>query len=70
MQIKFNIGKNTSKKYKVEAIKNNAIYAKDLKSSFLLGFFIIQLLNKIIFKKKIQKPYLATKQFKNLISLF
>ena len=42
-QIEFDIGDNNSKKYEVEIIWDNIVYARESKSSYLLGFYYLVL---------------------------
>lgn len=66
--IEFEVG--DSKKYKVKAIQNSAIYVKESKSGYLIRFYYLVSWKKYLEEVNIWEPALAVQHLKKLINLF
>lgn len=69
-QINFDIGTNESRKYKVEAIWNSAVYTRELELGHLARLHYIVLWKSCLKEKNTWEPYSAIQNFKKLINLF
>lgn len=65
-----NTDDNDNKEYKVEAIRNSAIYARKSESGHLLGLYYLAFWKSYQKEENIWKSYLAVQHFKKLISSF
>ena len=68
-QIEFNAGNNDSRKYKVKAIWDSAVYTKESESGHLLSLYYLVLWKRYSEKENIWKPVSAIQQLRKLISL-
>ena len=68
--LELDAGNKDSKKYKVEAIWDNAVYANKLESGHLPGLYYLVVWKGYLKKENIWELLLAVQQLKKLISFF
>ena len=64
------VGDNNSEKYKMEAIRNSAVYTRELKSDHILSFYYLILWKEYSEEKNIWEPTLTVQHLKKLINSF
>ena len=69
-QIEFDTGNDDSGEYEVEAIWDNAVFAKESKSGYLLSLYYLVLWKGYPEKENTWEPTSAVKRLRKLISLF
>ena len=69
-QIKFDVGDNKSREYKVEAIRDSAVYVRESKSGYLLGFYYLVSWKEYPEEENTWEPASAIQHLRKLISLF
>ena len=69
-QIKFDAGDNESRKYKMEIIRDSAVYVKESESGHLPGFYYLVSLKEYPEEENTWEPASAVQHFRKLINSF
>ena len=69
-QIEFNVGNDDSGEYKVEVIRDSAVYGKESESDHLPGFHYLVSWKRYLEEENIWKPASMVQHLRKLISLF
>ena len=67
---KWNVGSNEGNKYKLKAICDSAVYARELKSGHLPGLYYLVFWKDYLKEENNREPYSAIQYLRKLISLF